>query len=406
MLTFKSFAGINNTVPSQRLVHDPESKTAELASAVNVDVGLTGEVRRRAGFSELLATCHKNLHQANGFILATVDGGDLIAMDEAGSNRITLYPSLGVSRVWYCNLPDGRTTFSNGLICGITNGATATTWGVPRPAGVGAVTDVAGDLFAGEYRYGLTHVRLADGLEGAPVYSAPFQLTGGGIVLTGLPELAGHKLNVYLIGQNSDHAYLAGSTTNAAFSFIGKNESLTIPCRTDNLDVAPAGTVAAFAGGRMLVASGSTLFASRPHMVESFDYLRDFKQFTSPITLIQPVDDGIYVGTETELVFMSGVEFDKMTYRQVLAGPVVLGSGVQTPGDMIRGGQPGTAMLCIADGVICAGFNGGNLVRMTEGRYQTETTEVAATFRMLPGRIPQYLAIPQDIVAPPPPGPE
>ena len=130
-------------------------------------------------------------------------------------------------------------------------------------------------------------------------------------------------------------------------------------------------------------------------MVESFDYLRDFKQFTSPITLIQPVDDGVYVGTTTELVFMAGSEFDKMTYRQVLAGPVVLGSGVQVPGDLIRSGQPGTAMLCIADGVICAGFNGGNLARLTEGRYQTDATEVAATFRMLPGRIPQYLAIPQ-----------
>ena len=395
MLTFKSFTGINNTVPSQRLMHDQESKTAELASAVNVDIGLRGEVRRRAGFSELAATCHKNLHQADGFILATVDGGDLISMDANGENRVTLYPSLGVSRVWYCNLPDSRTAFSNGLICGITDGATVTTWGVPRPAGVGAVTEVSGDLFAGEYRYGLTHVRLADGLESAPIYSAPFQLDDGGIVLTGLPELDGHKLNVYLIGQHGDHAYLAGSTTNAAFSFTGTNDALTIPCRTDNLDVAPAGTVAAFSGGRVLVASGGTLFASRPHMVESFDYLRDFKQFTSPITLIQPVDDGIYVGTETELVFMAGAEFDKMTYRQVLAGPVVLGSGVQAPGDLIRGGQPGTAMLCIADGVICAGFNGGNLVRLTEGRYQAGVDEVSATFRMLPGRIPQYLAIPQ-----------
>ena len=51
MLTFKSFTGINNTVPSQRLMHDQKSKTAELASAVNVDIGLTGEIRRRSGFS-------------------------------------------------------------------------------------------------------------------------------------------------------------------------------------------------------------------------------------------------------------------------------------------------------------------------------------------------------------------
>lgn len=110
MLTFKSFTGINNVVPSARLIHDQQTKSAELATATNVDIGLTGEVRRRAGFSELLDTCHKNLHQGSGFILATVDGGDLISMDSAGASRVTLYPSLGVSRVWYCNLPDGRKT--------------------------------------------------------------------------------------------------------------------------------------------------------------------------------------------------------------------------------------------------------------------------------------------------------
>lgn len=389
MLTFEKFSGINNVLPDHRLAPDA------LTVADNVDIGLTGEVRRRDGYSELLATCHKNLHQAKGFMLATVDGGDLISMNSAGGARVTLYPSLGVSRVWYCNLPDGRTAFSNGLIRGITDGSTVTTFGVPIPSSIGALMLVSGDLFPGDYRYQLTYVRLADGLEGGPAYSEPVAVPDGGIVLTGLPELAGHKINVYLTSHNGEHAFLAGSTTNGAFSFTGKNDKLILPCRTDFMYPAPSGSIMAFYGARVLIAVGPVLYASRPNGWELFDIRRDFKQFTSPITLIQPVDDGVYVGTTTELVFMAGSEFDKMTYRQVLAGPVVLGSGVQVPGDLIRGGQPGTAMLCIADGVICAGFNGGNLVRLTEGRYQTDATEVAATFRMLPGRIPQYLAIPQ-----------
>jgi hypothetical protein len=44
--------------------------------------------------------------------------------------------------------------------------------------------------------------------------------------------------------------------------------------------------------------------------------------------------------------------------------------------------------------VLVAGFNGGNVARMTEGRYTTSATEVAATFRMNNG-MPQYLAVPQ-----------
>ena len=156
---------------------------------------------------------------------------------------------------------------------------------------------------------------------------------------------------------------------------------------------APAGSIMAFYGARVLIAVGQVLYASRPNGWELFDIRRDFKQFTDDITLIQPVDDGIYVGTTTELSFLAGSEFDKLTYRQVLSGRVVLGSGVQVRGELVQSGQ-GAAMICIADGVICAGFNGGSLVRMTEGRYSTDVAEVSATFRMV-DRIPQYIAIPQ-----------
>lgn len=391
MLTFEKFTGINNVLPDHRLAADA------LTQADNVDIGLTGEVRRRAGYSELLATCHKNIHQAKGYMLATVDGGDLISMNASGGNRITLYPSLGVSRVWYCNLPDGRTAFSNGLIRGITDGATVTGWGIPIPDSVGAATPVSGSLFAGDYRWQLTYVRLADGLEGGSAYSEPVALPDGGIVLTGLPQLAGHKINVYLTSHNGEHAFLAGSTTNGAFSFTGKNDTLILPCKTDFLYPAPPGGISSFYGSRALIAVGPVLYASRPNAWELFDIRRDFKQFTDDITMIQPVDDGIYVGTTTELAFLSGTEFDKLTYRQVATGRVVLGSGAQVRGELVQAGQgtgQGSAMVCIADGVLCAGFNGGNVARITEGRYSTGVTEVAATFRMV-DRIPQYIAIPQ-----------
>lgn len=396
MLNFKSFAGINNVVPSERLIHDKESKSAELAAATNVDIGLSGEIRRRAGFTELLGTCHKNLHQADGFILATVDGGDLISMDATGGNRVTLYPSLGVSRVWYCNLPDGRTTFSNGLINGVTDGTVATTWGVPIPPSIGTLTPVAGSLFPGDYQYQITYVRLSDGAESGPAYSNPIAVPNGGVVLTGLPVLDDHKINVYLTSHNGEHGFYAGSTTNGAFSFTGKNDTLIVPCRTDFLYPAPAGTVQAFYKGRVLIAVGPTLYASRPGNWELFDIRRDFKQFSADVTLLQPVDDGVYVGTTDELVFMAGDEFDKMTYRKV-AGPAVLGSGVAVRGELIKQGEGaglGSAMLCIADNVVCAGFNSGNVVRLTEGRYKTSVAEVSATFRMV-DRIPQYVAVPQ-----------
>ncbi len=392
MLTFEKFTGINNVLPSERLVPDGNTGATPMVSATNVDIGLDGEISRRAGYAELLATCHKNLHQADGFLLATVDGGDLTAMNSAGGSRVTLLPSLGVSRVWYCNLPDGRTTFSNGLICGITDGATATTWGVPIPASLGALAPISGDLFPGDYQYQLTYVRLSDGLEGGPLYSNPIAVPDGGVYLSGLPTLAGHAINVYLTGADGDEGFFAGSTTGSLFSYIGKNDALSVPCRTGYLQPAPAPTVTSFWSGRVLLAVGNVLYASKTNQWELFDFRRDFKQFESDITLIQPVDDGIYVGTTTELAFLSGTEFDKLAYAQKVVGSTVLGSGVTVRGEL-AGGQ-GSAMICISDGVIVAGFNGGSINRMTEGRFTTDVTEVAATFRMV-DRIPQYIAIPQ-----------
>lgn len=399
MLTFKNFTGINNVLPSERLTPERGSGATALTIASNVNIGLDGELSRRAGYSEVLDTCHKNLWQADGFMLATVDGGNLIALDAAGTVLAALYPSLGPSRVWYCNLPDGRTTFSNGLICGITNGTTYTTWGVPIPAAVGALTEVAGALYPGKYQYFLTHARLSDGIEGGAEGSATFELTEGGIVLTGIPVLAGHKTNVYLTQHDGAQAFFAGSTTNAAFAFTAANDTLMLPLRTDDLMPAPAGVASAMWRGRVLTAVGSVLYASQPSRWELFDFRRDFKQFSADITLVQPVDNGIWVGTTEELAFLDGKEFDKLTYERKVTGRTVLGSGVPVRGELLKQGEgagQGAAMVCIADRVIVAGFSDGGLVRMTEGRYQTSAslTEVSATFRMV-DRIPQYIAIPQ-----------
>lgn len=388
MLKFQNFTGLNNVTPSHRL------QPTDLAIALNVDLGLTGDVTRRGGYTRLSAVCHKNLWQGSGFMLATVNN-DLVK--STGAAQTVLLPSLGVARVWYCNLPDGRTTFTNGSISGITDGVTVTTWGPPIPPSIGSLTPVAGSLNPGDYQYAITYSRLGDGVEGGPADSEPIEVTTGGLVLTGLPELAGHRINVYLSDANGGERYLAGSTTSGVFSFTGTNSQLVLPCRTEFMSPMPVGTVTALWRGRVLVAVGPVLYASRAGQFELCDMRRDFKQFTAPITLIQPVDGGVFVGTTKELAFLGGAEFDKLTYTQMVAGPVVLGSGVAVRGEQIKRGEgtgQGAAMLCIADRGIVAGFADGGVGRLTEGRYSTDVTEVAATLRQVNG-LPQYIAVPQ-----------
>lgn len=381
MLTFQKFTGINNVQPSARL------KESDLASAVNVDIGLDNEIRRRQGYSQVSEQCHKNLWQASGFMLATCNG-DLVRTD--GVTLTVLQQSLGVERVWYCNLPDGRTTFSNGLISGITDGAAVTKIGVPIPAGVGVATPVSGELAPGQYRWAVTHVRLSDGLEGGAAYSAPVDLADGGLLLTALPIEAGYGLNVYI--SNGEAFYRAGSASGGNFSYLGKNDALILPLRTDQIYPMPVGTVTAFWRGRLLTAVGNVLWASLTNNWEHCDIRRDYKQFSAPITLVQPVDGGIYVGTQDELAFLSGQQWDSLTYTQKRPGPVVLGSGVEVPGQKLGAGAA-RAMVCISDGELVAGLGDGSVKEMAPDRYKTSAQEVAATFREVNG-VPQYIAVP------------
>ena len=305
MPTFENFTGINNVLPSHRL------RKGELATALNVDIGLDGEIMRRGGYASVSGLCHKNLHEFGTALLSTTQS-DLCVTPLVGV-RTTLLPSLGMDRVWYVDLPDGRVAFANGLICGITDGVTVTGWGVPLPPSTGACTDISGALFPGLYGWQLTYVRLSDGLEGGAV-AAPVsaQITLGGVMLTGLPALAGHSINVYLSSHNGGEQLLAGTTTGTTFAFVGANDTLNLPCRTLFVGPAPStGTVCALWRGRALIADGNVLRASLPFMVEQFDVRRDFKQFSAAITLIQPVDDGVYVGTLTELAFLSGQSYGK-----------------------------------------------------------------------------------------------
>lgn len=389
MPEFKSFAGINNVQPQHRMNDD------ELVTASNVDIGLSGEIRRRSGFSLTTGTEHTNLYQAQGFVLAT-SAGDLVRSDNG--TQALLQADVGSNRMWYCDLPDGRTVFGNDTVHGATDGTLTTLLGVPLPAEQGAAADTTGDLFPGKYLWAVTHVRLADGLEGGTTHGGSVDVTAGGIAWTGLPVLAGHKTNVYLSGLDGGQLFLLGSTLTSAFTYAGSNDAIVVPCRTDQLYPMPVGRLHAFWRGRLLVAKDKVLWASQTNRWELCDLMRDYKAFSDPITLVQPVDGGIYVGTEKELAFLSGTTWDGLAYSQKFAMPTVLGSGVTAPGDQIKLGKgvgpAGHAMLAIVGGDIVAGFADGTVVNLTGGRYKTDATEVCATWRLLDD-VPQYVAIPK-----------
>lgn len=390
MQTLQKFTGINNVLAPQKL------GASDLWMASNVDVDNTGRLRRRDGCAQAAAGKHANLWEALGYTLATRGvAGDLVNVDTG----TVLAAGLGhTPRVWYAALPGGRTAYSNGTTKGIVNaaGSAAATWGIPLPASLGAGASTAGNLFPGDYQYAITHQRQADGLEGGPAYSAGVvTVANGGIALTGLPVLSGHRTNIYLTSHDGDDRWYAGSTTTSTFTFAGYNNQLVRPCRTEHMLPPPAGAkLVAFWRGRMLCAVGNALFASRLHAWHLFDLRKDFKQFSADLTLVHPVDGGIWVGTEKELAFLAGDAWDTLTHTVKAQGAAVLGSAATVPGEHLTLGDGrghGKCMVCIVDGWLLAGTPDGAAIPLSADRYRTEASEVSAAFRVVDG-IPQYVA--------------
>jgi hypothetical protein len=387
MRSLQKFTGLNNVKPAEELGDD------SLTLATNVDLDLEGHASRRAGFVKTSSVRHANLWKANGFTVATRGAaGDLVNVD----TNTVLLAGVSHNRMWFVNLPNGRTLFSNETYQGTLSATEARPWGVPTPASLGSAADTAGNLFPGKYQWALTHVRLVDGIEGAPAYSnaGAIDIVLGGIALTSLPVPTGYKTRIYLTSHYGGERFFAGETTTSTFTFTGFNRELQLRCPTDLMQPPPVGRLVAFWRGRVLIAVGNVLFASPPNAWEVFNWRRDFKQFSGTITMVQPVQDGVWIGTASELCFLEGKKWDDLERRVRMPKPVVLGSGCTVPGEYVRAGDsPADAecMVCIAGGWIVAGLPSGELVPITKDRYSVTASGVAAAFRVV-GGVPQYVA--------------
>lgn len=375
MIAFKQFLGINNVEDPTRL------EPGEMAAAMNVDIDGTlisrrGRALRKAGGAH-------SLYEAPFGLLAVVDN-DLLLLAADGTELRTVYETIGYTRVWYADLPDGRVAFSNGLISGLATASETTPWGLPIPLdpGVG---------IPGDTPYMVTYQRSSDGRESAPTYGTVSIDTTQAII--GLPALAGYVINVYL-APYGEAMFLAGSTATDTWTPTG--DALGPQFVGGVVDVPPVGTILAPWHGRMLIADGTTLWATRPLQPDLCDRTRDFVQFEHPITLLYGTGSGLFVGTTQALHFLAGGDIGtEMQLRTITRAPVTKGSAVEIDTAHLKAEvRPGgRAAMCIVDGVLTLIFGDGQAAPLTANRYRRELGEVWATTRMRDGTL-QYLASP------------
>ena len=299
------FAGMNNRLPDHALnIVERGRKVGDyLRNAVNVDLTDAGTLQRRKGSTRVHpgSDCHSLWSEGGQAFF--VDGGAIKALPSGTTVRSGLAYGRPVS---WCLLPDDRVAWSNGAELGfIERGVSAAQPVTPNPAPM-VTTTAGGSLRAGSYQIAVTAMD-SKGRESGATWPTQVQAPENGrIEVSGLP---GTPVNIYVSPLNGDTLYHAITTSASSFVFP------LIPALGRQLDTIglvplPPGRIVRYYHGRLLTADANQLCYSEPYAHWLYNPLRNRIPIEG-LTLVEPVDGGLYLATADKTWWLSGADVDQ-----------------------------------------------------------------------------------------------
>jgi hypothetical protein len=147
----------------------------------------------------------------------------------------------------------------------------------------------------------------------------------------------------------------------------------------------------AYANGRMLVAIGPRLYCSEPYAPELFDPRRSWP-FLDRITMVAPLEDGTWLGTRSQIIWLPNAEPEKWQF--VLKAPYGVISGTAYEDSLASvgdGSGKGRAVFFATTQGLCVGTTGGQMSNFTEGRFAYPIQERGAGIVRRHRGMTQYL---------------
>ncbi len=359
--------GIDNVSGRTALRSADDGRAVALRDAVNVDVDRAGHVSRRRGAA--LRTAAAGLH--------SVWAGASGAYGVLGGVLYTL-PDLTAVATLASDDPCSFAEVAGSLIVG--NRTTL----LRVAAGAGqdlAIPDASppmlsaqgtGGLDAGRYVVAVCFLR--DGVEGglSPLRAVEVPANGG-MHLTGLlapPGADGVRVFRSVAGSET-LLRVADLPLGVSDCVLGAGQ-LGREAQTQGLRAMVPGRFVAAWRGRLVTAAGRWLRVSAPMRYHLHDPITGFVQFASRVTMVAPVDGGIFVGTRTGVEFLRGTRPREWTREVTGARAPLEGQPAPIlPGDVADGlelSAPG--MLWLAPNGFVLGTPGGQVVQLQADRLQ------------------------------------
>ena len=168
--------------------------------------------------------------------------------------------------------------------------------------------------------------------------------------------------------------------------------STLAPIQGRLLGAPPLATALAYYNGRIYLAEGRTVWATELFMYRYVDKTRTYMLFESDVTVIGAVTDGLYVGTRAGIYFLGGT-FGEMKRLPLSTYGALPGSLVTVPAELVhpQANASRNAVVFMTTSGLVAGFDGGQLLNLTQDRFLFPgAVSAAALFRRQDG-VNQYI---------------
>ena len=346
--------------------------------AVNVDFDRDGGAARRSGYS--LKDAAANAHSlwtspATGRSFC-VYGSTLYTVTYEGSWVKTAVGTLpSIEPISYDDLGEDVVCGNRHGLFRVKSDLTMQSLGLARPDAPTVSATAYGGLYQG--RYAVAVARLRDYEEGPLSPSAFIDVPAGGGLLVTTPA-HDDSIRLYRTQTNGDHLFACGVAPAASQHLIGIGEVGWVT-ENQHLDQMPGGEIVRHWRGLVLVARGSIIYWSEPMAYGITDPRHNFVQFANKVTLMQPVDGGIFVGTREGVIFLSGSTPKEWSIKKTDGLPAVEGTGVTALASLfgVDAGDGKVALWLAANGFVI-GTPDGRLIEAQAKRIRLPESQVAA----------------------------
>lgn len=337
---------------------DTDLPEGALRSVINADTDNSGNIIKKQGDTKIYSgsDCHSL------FQYYFVEGNKLKQIDN--ENNVTEIESVQSGRFLAWTALFGDAYYSDGYKGYIVGKGE---WGVPKPAFPPQLieSDGMGQLDAGSYQVAICY-RNSDGeISGSTNISSITVKQNSAIVCSNIPK--DYRVVIYISQPKGTELYLNAETLLSELTITQVRKSTNI-LSTRFYDVVPGGHIVRFHKARMYVANGKVLWFSRAGHFGLNDKSDDWFQFPEKISIVQPVEDGIFVVAD-KTYFLQGKDPEKMDLIPVSDKKGIIGTGYSVGSKVF--GKPVDYLVGFwySEKGAVLGLPGGELEFLTEDKF-------------------------------------